>query len=93
MSRTTLYIFIAISILITMFLFYIDEGYYNFNWMRNRGNWGAFVIYLIPVFLGQLLIYRLIPLRYNTNGRVLVSVLTGTTLGLLFVIKIIFSHL
>ena len=31
------------SILVTMFLFFIDEGYYDFRWMRDGGNWLIFI--------------------------------------------------
>jgi len=35
----------------TLFLFCIDEGYYDFRWMRNIGNWIAFVPYLLLSYL------------------------------------------
>lgn len=42
-------IFLA-SLSITMFLFFIDEGYYDFRWMKRVGNWIPFVIYLSLIF-------------------------------------------
>lgn len=36
--------FIA-SISIVMFLFYLDEGFYNFNWMKEPGAWIVFFLY------------------------------------------------
>ncbi len=39
-----------ISISIAMFLGYIDEGYYNFNWMKNIGNWIALSVYALFIF-------------------------------------------
>jgi hypothetical protein len=38
------------TFLIVMFLFYIDEGYYDFRWMKDWGNWVVFCIYLMLVF-------------------------------------------
>ena len=38
------------TVLIVMFLFYIDEGYYDFRWMLEWGNWVVFIIYLMIVF-------------------------------------------
>jgi hypothetical protein len=38
------------AMLIVMFLFFIDEGYYNFNWMAQWGNWIAFGMYMIIFF-------------------------------------------
>ena len=40
---------------IVMFLFFIDEGYYNMKWMLDGGAWIVFLIYtvlLLPVQLG-----------------------------------------
>lgn len=38
------------SVVITFFLFYIDEGYYNFKWMKDPGNWMALVIYVMLIW-------------------------------------------
>jgi hypothetical protein len=38
------------AFLIVMFLFYIDEGYNDFRWMKDPGNWFVFVIYMIIFF-------------------------------------------
>ena len=38
------------SLLIVLFLFYIDEGYYNFTWMFQAGNWIVFFVYFIFTF-------------------------------------------
>ncbi len=38
------------AFLIVMFLFFIDEGYYDFRWMKDSGNWLVFVIYMIIFF-------------------------------------------
>ena len=45
-----------ISLVITLFLFYIDEGFYNFKWMLNVGNWIAFLIYVAVIYGVQLLL-------------------------------------
>jgi hypothetical protein len=38
------------SVAITLFLFYIDEGYYNFEWMKRAGNWVPFVVYVFVIY-------------------------------------------
>lgn len=43
------------AVVITLFLFYIDEGFYNFKWMLDLGNWIIFSIYVMLLFLPQLL--------------------------------------
>lgn len=42
---------LMLSFIITQFLFFIDEGYCDFRWMKSGGNWLVFVIYLIIIFL------------------------------------------
>ncbi|HEY3387245.1 MAG TPA: hypothetical protein VGK46_12090 [Saprospiraceae bacterium] len=38
------------AFLIVNFLFFIDEGYYDFRWMAEWGNWLVFGIYMIMFF-------------------------------------------
>lgn len=51
---------IIIPIIVTFvaanFLFFIDEGYYDFRWMLKFGNWVIFLIYAGFLFGGQLLV-------------------------------------
>lgn len=46
------------AIVITLFLFYIDEGYYNFNWMKEKGAWLIFSIYVMLIASLQLFLYN-----------------------------------
>jgi len=73
-------------------LFFIDEGYYNFNWMTNIGNWIAFIIYVSAIFLGQLLFSKLLLKNYHGLGKTLISVIGGSTIGILVVIFGIFTN-
>lgn len=36
----------SIALVVTFILCYIDEGYYNFQWMRDPSNWAGFMIYV-----------------------------------------------
>jgi len=85
-------ILIASSVLITMFLFFIDEGYYNFKWMLSIGNWIAFLVYFVAIFYGQLFFSTLLLKKYHGPGKTLLSVLGGTIIGILFVIGVIFTN-
>jgi hypothetical protein len=38
------------AIIFTLFLFYIDEGYYDFRWMQRAGNWIPFVVYVAIIY-------------------------------------------
>lgn len=46
------------AIVITLFLFYIDEGYYNFNWMKEKGAWLIFSIYVMLIASLLLFLYN-----------------------------------
>ena len=48
------------TLIIVMFLFFIDEGYYDFRWMAEWGNWMVFSIYLLIFFPVQWLISHFI---------------------------------
>ena len=82
----------ATSVLITLLLFYIDEGYYNFNWMTHIGNWFPFIIYVSVIFSGQLLFSILILKNYHGFGKTLLSVIGGTTIGILLLVFGIFTN-
>lgn len=42
---------LSFSVLLTLFLAYTDEGYYNFDWMQSLENWIAFVLYVVVIYL------------------------------------------
>lgn len=46
---------LLIAITITSILFYIDEGFYNFKWMLNIGNWIVFLMYIAAIYILQLI--------------------------------------
>jgi hypothetical protein len=56
-------ILFIISNIITQVLFFIDEGYNDFRWMKEPGNWFVYFIYILAIFgtlLGLLLLSVLI---------------------------------
>lgn len=65
----------------TMFLFYIDEGYYDFRWMKDFGNWFVFFIYLGILTGAQLLIGWLFFRRFTGWTRGILMALPGLVLG------------
>lgn len=82
-------VLLASSIALTLFLFYIDEGYYNFRWMLTLSNWFAFIIYVIPIFGFQLLVLKLIGKKISTQTSSLLSAIIGSLLGLILVITLL----
>lgn len=39
-----------IANIITQFLCFIDEGYYDFRWMKSWGNWVVYLIYVLVIW-------------------------------------------
>lgn len=76
------------SVLVALFLFYIDEGYYSFAWVLSTGAWIIFTIHVIGLFGGQQIILKLMPVRYPDKQRRIISLVLGIPPGLtaLFVI-------
>lgn len=68
----------------TMFLFYIDEGYYDFRWMNDFGNWFVFFIYLGILTGAQVLMGRLFFRRFKGWTRGILTGATGLVLGVAF---------
>ena len=79
-------ILVTSSILLTMFFFFIDEGYYNFKWMADIFNWFLFLIYSIVFLFAQFITYNLLPQKIIGIGRIAFSVLSGTVIALTFLI-------
>ena len=74
MNRSRL--FLMIATLLTFFLCYIDEGYYDFRWMKEWGNWIAFALYLGVMYAMQELLYK--ALKHKAAASIL-----GIVLGLI----------
>ena len=49
--KKVLTISISSALLISLMLFYIDEGYYDLRWMTDIGNWIVFVVYFSVIAL------------------------------------------
>ncbi|MBP7166455.1 MAG: hypothetical protein KBB64_02195, partial [Bacteroidia bacterium] len=47
----------VVAFVITNLLFFIDEGYYDFRWMKEAGNWFVFLVYVLIQFAGQLAVF------------------------------------
>ncbi len=84
-------ILIITTLLVTNFLFYIDEGYYDFRWMRDAGNWIVFLIYLLPMLLVQLIVFEVVYKFYRLPGRVLISLLAAWAVTFLLVARFAFG--
>jgi hypothetical protein len=74
------------ALFITLFLFYIDEGYYNFKWMLKASNWAAFIIYFVPLFGIPFLLIQFLKKYLTVNVNYILSIMLGSMVALFMVI-------
>lgn len=86
-------VYFLLSLLVTVFLIYIDEGNYNFNWIYSWGNWVVFLIYAFGIFSGQILAQHFLFKKMTTVNRILLSFFVGGGVGLAAVIIMFISLL
>lgn len=85
-----IYMLIACAALITFALFFVDEGFFNFQWMRNGGNWIVFGIYFLILFSGQLITYVIISKILHWQKRMFLSITLGSILGIVVAFGLVF---
>lgn len=81
------------SILVTMFLFYIDEGYYSFQWMTSIGAWIVFLIYASVFWFVQLGVDAIILRKLTFRIRRAFSLVLGISIGMIFLLFIFYQSL
>jgi len=82
-KKNDIIVLLISSIVITSFLLFIDEGYYNFKWTTNIEGWIALFIYSMIFLSGQLLFSRLILRKYDGFVKMLISIIAGPLLILI----------
>ena len=85
------YLFLIISVVASLFLFYIDEGYYNFQWMKFWGNWIVFMIYAGIIFVVQQLFALIFREVFKVNNRNYLIAAIGVPVPIFVLITIIFG--
>ena len=78
----------AASVLVTMWLFYIDEGYYDFRWMREAYNWIWFMVYVGGIWGVQMLAGKFLFKRYTTWEQVILNIVLGIPAGVILIIGV-----
>ncbi len=76
------YVMVLSAVIMTLFLFYIDEGYYDFRWMQDGGNWLAFIIYVVILFAAQEFLYYIISKVFRSPVPKVVIIIAGLILGI-----------
>lgn len=90
MSSKVLSIILLSGFLIVQFLFFIDEGFYDFRWMKSAGNWFVFFIYWLGIFICQILLTTLLLIRQKSIFRIILGIFFGAAAGIYLLIKFIF---
>lgn len=74
-------VFIGAPFLIMFILCFLDEGYYDFRWMKDPGNWVVFAMYWMAMVLGEFLVSLLVPRGWPTSRKVWAIIGIGAPLG------------
>jgi len=82
---------LVVSVVLTTFLFWLDEGYYNFNWTKNLWNWLFFVIYASAMFIGQTITDKYFLKKFKDDSKQVLVGFIGIPLGLAILFTIGFS--
>jgi hypothetical protein len=78
------------ALLVTLFLFYIDEGYYNFRWMMNDlRNWLWFAVYVAAIWGIQLLAGKYVYRKYAEWEKIILNVVLAVPAGVILVISLL----
>lgn len=72
------------ALLVSLFLYFIDEGRYSLEGLFTAGNMIAMAIYLIGMMLGLLLVARLFAKRPPSPLRTASELVLGTMVGFVF---------
>lgn len=83
-SRSEWAICILTSLGTMMLLAFADEGHYNFDWMKNPGNWIATLGFGFLMVLGELLILRRLDRNLNPVLRIGLAFFGGSVLFMVF---------
>ena len=76
-------IFVLSSLLVTVFLFYIDEGNYHLKGILKLANLVPLGIYFIGIFTSKLFLFRLIQHRTAGGQALMISIAIGSIIGTL----------
>ncbi len=79
------------TLLIVMILFYVDEGFYDFRWMADPGNWIVFCFYMAALYPIQFLITRF--LFRKQKGVMKILLLTLSAIGFTIAMMVLFAFL
>jgi len=82
-KKSNLLLYLSTSVLFILVVSFIDEGANSFEWMNNPLDWISFFAFVGAIFLGQVLVEKIILKNYTAKGKTLISILGGIVLGFL----------
>lgn len=68
-----------------LFLFFIDEGNFDFSWASNPGGWFAFFYYFLGILFCQCVVYLFVLRSYKGQYKNTLSSVIGIPVGLALV--------
>lgn len=83
--------YLSSAVLVTLFLFCIDEGYYSLQWMTNIGTWIIFLIYASVFWLAQLGVRALLFKNLAFRMRRTLSFVLGISIGMIFLFLLFYQ--
>jgi hypothetical protein len=60
--------------------------------MANVGSWILFIIYAVFIFMGEVFVSTVLLRKHQSIIYTILSVATGSGLGILFVVKVVMSN-
>ena len=82
MKYTTI-IFLVTSLIVTVFLFYIDEGNYHLDGILKPANLVPLGIYFTGIFMAKFILFRFIQPRTSAIPGLIMTVFIGSFIGTL----------
>jgi hypothetical protein len=70
-------------VVVTSFLFTIDEGQISVHWMASQAHWFVFAIYTAVIFISQWFVQQIAAHLLANPPHPLLSVVMGSGLGLI----------
>jgi len=79
-------IILLVSLGVTLLLFFVDEGYYDFRWMKDPRNWLAFLIYTTALTAGQVVVHEIVLRKYFGVYKPILTHVGGVVLGMIVLV-------
>lgn len=79
-------LFIGVPFLIIFILCFMDEGYYDFRWMQEPGNWVVFALYWMAMVFAEFLVSLFLPRSWSTTRKMCIICGVGIPLGFVLIL-------